>query len=138
MDHPGLLIEVSTKRKYVYGEVASNALGYLGRINRTEFEKLKHYGYSVNDLVGRGGIEKSYDNYLRGKHGGKQMEVDHRGREMSTLGFKEPIPGKDVMLTIDLQLQEYCDELLEGKKGVYYCYGSFNGCDTCHGKRSRV
>ena len=117
MDYPGLLIDVSAKRKYLKGESGANVLGYLGLINRSEFERLKHYGYRMNDLVGRGGVEKVYDDYLRGTHGGKQVEVDHRGREIMVLGFKEPIPGKNLYLTIDLDLQEYCDDLLKGKRG---------------------
>ena len=117
-DYPGLLLDVSTKRRYAHGNVASNVIGYLGLINRAEFEKLKQYGYRINDLVGRDGIEKYYDQYLRGTHGGKQIEVDSIGRQMSTLGYKEPKPGKDVYLAIDLELQKYCDSLLEGKRGA--------------------
>ncbi|MGD2278841.1 MAG: penicillin-binding protein 2 [Candidatus Omnitrophota bacterium] len=118
MDYPGLLLDVSTRRRYLNGNVASNVLGYLGLINRAEFERLKQYGYRFNDLVGRDGVERRYDRYLRGTHGGKQVEVDHRGREMTTLGYKEPIPGRDVYLTIDSDLQKYCDGLLEGKRGA--------------------
>jgi len=118
MDYPGLLLEVSAKREYLYSKSAANALGYLGLINRAEFERLKPYGYRINDLVGRSGIERYYDEYLRGKHGGKQLEVDHRGREASILGLKEPVPGKDVRLTLDARLQEYCDALLKDKRGA--------------------
>ncbi len=117
MDYPGLLLEVSAKREYTRGMTASNVLGYLGFINRSEFDKLKHYGYRINDMVGRDGIEKYYDDYLRGTHGGKQVEVDHFGREVSTLGFKEPGSGRDVYLTIDIELQEFCDGLLKEKRG---------------------
>ncbi|MDD5634119.1 MAG: penicillin-binding protein 2 [Candidatus Omnitrophica bacterium] len=118
LDYPGLAVEVSTKRKYLYGNSAAALVGYLGLINSSEFEKLKHYGYYINDLVGRSGIEEYYDNYLRGYHGGKQIEVDHRGREMTVLGILEPVPGKDVQLTIDADLQKYCDGLLVGKRGA--------------------
>jgi len=118
MDYPGLRLEVSAKREYVHGKTASNVLGYLGLINRSEFDKLKHYGYRLNDLVGRDGVEKYYDNYLRGTHGGRQVEVDHRGREIIILGFREPVPGRDIHLTIDLELQKFCDELLKDKKGA--------------------
>ncbi|MFC1548933.1 penicillin-binding protein 2 [Candidatus Omnitrophota bacterium] len=117
MDHPGLVIDVTAKREYPHGKVASNVLGYLGLINRSEFDRLKHYGYRIDDLVGRDGIEKVYDEYLRGKHGGKQVEIDHRGREVNVLGLKEPVQGRDIYLSIDLELQEYCDSLLEGKRG---------------------
>lgn len=117
MDYPGLLLDISARRKYTAGTTGANMLGYLGLINRSEFKRMKHYGYNISDMVGRSGIEKEYDNYLRGTHGGKQLEVDHRGRHISTLGYKEPTPGRDLELTIDLGLQAYCDELLEGKRG---------------------
>ncbi|MCK5451166.1 MAG: hypothetical protein KAI70_05330, partial [Candidatus Omnitrophica bacterium] len=117
-DYPGFLLEVSTMRKYGYERTAASLLGYLGFINRSEFDKLRHYGYRINDLKGKGGVEKYYDDYLRGKHGGKQIEVDHRGRESTILGFKEPTPGLDVHLTIDVELQEFCDDLLKDKRGA--------------------
>ena len=127
MDHPGLLLEVSAKREYIYGTTAANIIGYLGLLNRSEFNRLKHYGYRLNDLVGRDGIEKQYDDYLRGSHGGKQVEVDYRGREAMTLGLKEPVPGKDVQLTIDLGLQEFCDGLLSDKRGSIVVMDPYTG-----------
>jgi len=127
MDYPGLLLDVSAKREYVHKRSASHVLGYLGLINRSEFERLKHYGYKISDHVGRTGIEKYYDNYLKGTHGGKQVEVDHRGREVKTLGFREPAPGKDIYLTLDLELQKFCDKLLEGKRGAILVMDPENG-----------
>ncbi|MFH1847400.1 MAG: penicillin-binding protein 2 [Candidatus Omnitrophota bacterium] len=118
MNQPGLLLEVSSRREYLNGSSCSNVLGYVGFINRSEFEKMRHYGFEINDLVGRDGIEKYYDNYLRGKHGGKQVEVDHRGRKIAILGLKEPIAGRDAYLTIDLDLQKFCEEFLKGRKGA--------------------
>lgn len=118
MDNPGLIVDVMPRRNYVNGKVASNMIGYLGYINREEFTRLKHYGYSVSDLVGRDGIEGQYDDYLRGTYGGKQLEVDNRGREVNTLGLKEPVAGKDVYLTVDLELQKFCDGVIEGRKGA--------------------
>ena len=118
MDHPGLLLEVASKRVYLEDESASNVLGYIGLINRGEFDRLKHYGYRFNDHIGRAGLEKQYDEYLRGIHGGKKIEADHRGREVMTLGFKEPVSGKDVHLTINADLQKFCDSLLKDKRGA--------------------
>ncbi|MCK4851915.1 MAG: penicillin-binding protein 2 [Candidatus Omnitrophica bacterium] len=126
-DYPGLILQVSTKRRYIAGKKGANVLGHLGPINSSEFKRLKHYGYRINDLVGRDGIEKSYDNYLRGIHGGKQVEVDHLGREIRTLGYREPAPGRDVHLTIDLGLQEFCDGLLDGKRGAIVAMDADNG-----------
>jgi penicillin-binding protein 2 len=124
---PGMILDISSRRKYFHAESASAILGYLGTINRKEFEKLKHYGYSINDMVGRAGVERTYDDYLRGTHGGKQVEVDHLGRELRILGYREPVPGKDVYLTIDGRLQRYCDELLEDKQGAIVAMYSDTG-----------
>ena len=126
-DHPGLFLEVTAKREYLRGNTASNLLGYLGLINRTEFEKLKPYGYRMDDLMGRSGVEKYYDDYLRGKHGGKQVEVDHRGREVLTLSLREPVPGKPIQLTIDVRLQEFCDDLLKDKRGAIVAMDPYTG-----------
>ncbi len=117
VNYPSFYLEAYAKREYLHGPVASGVLGYLGYINRTEFDRLKHYGYRINDMVGRDGVEKYYDTYLRGKHGGKQIEVDHRGREVTTIGYREPVSGCSLHLTIDLNLQKFCDDLLKDKAG---------------------
>jgi len=126
-DYSGLLVQVSTKRRYIHGKTAANVIGYLGLINRSELERLKPYGYRINDLMGRSGIEKQYDNYLRGIHGGKQIEVDHLGREVLTIGYKEPVPGRNVFLTIDYELQAFCEDLLSDKKGAIVVLNPENG-----------
>lgn len=118
IEHPGLFLDVMPRRNYVYGKSASSMIGYLGSINRDEFHRLKQYGYRINDLMGRDGIEGYYDDYLRGSYGGKQLEVDNRGREVNVLGFKEPVAGKDIYLSVDIELQRFCDGLLEGRKGA--------------------
>ncbi|MDD3088372.1 MAG: penicillin-binding protein 2 [Candidatus Omnitrophica bacterium] len=118
MDNPGLILDVMPRRQYIYGSSGANMIGYLGYINRDEYKRLRHYGYSINDLVGRDGIESYYDDYLRGSYGGKQIEVDNRGREVSLLGFKEPVPGRDIYLSVDMELQKFCDDLMLEKRGA--------------------
>ena len=117
-DYPGLILEVASKRRYLEKRSSASFLGYVGLINREEFQYLKPYGFRMDDLMGRSGLEKYYDDYLRGKRGGKQVEVDNRGREVTVLGLKEPVPGKPLQLTVDVRLQEFCDGLLEGRSGV--------------------
>ncbi len=117
-EYPGIFLEVTTRRRYLKRSSCSNVLGYVGLINREEFQRLKPYGFRMNDLMGRSGLERHYDDYIRGKHGGKQVEVDNRGREVRVLGLKEPVPGKSLQLTIDIRLQEFCDSLLEGRRGA--------------------
>ncbi|MBF0216501.1 MAG: penicillin-binding protein 2 [Candidatus Omnitrophica bacterium] len=117
-DHPGLMVDVATKREYPGGEASSGVIGFLGLINSAELGRMKPYGYTIDDLIGRSGLEKQYDTYLRGEDGGKQVEVDHRGREIRMLGFLEPVPGKNITTTIDLDLENYCYSLIKGRKGA--------------------
>ena len=117
-DVPGALIWSEPRRIYPNRQAGSHAIGYIGKIARPEFEKLKDYGYSVQDLVGKSGVEKQYDVYLQGEDGGIQVEVDAVSREVARLGFKEPKKGKDLVLTIDIGLQRFTDMLFEEKKGA--------------------
>lgn len=114
----GALIWSSPRRCYLNKEVGSHVTGYVGRIGKVEFVKLRDYGYKIQDLVGKAGIEKYYDAYLKGEDGGIQIEVDASSREVRRLGFREPRKGKDLQLTIDLGLQRFVDMLLKEKKGA--------------------
>jgi penicillin-binding protein 2 len=115
---PGVLIQVSPIRTYPNEKIAAHIIGYIGKIADSELQNLKDYGYSVQDLVGKSGIEKYYDVYLKGEDGGIQVEVDAHSREVSKIGFKEPKKGKDINLTIDLGLQSFVSMLLDDKKGA--------------------
>jgi len=115
---PGALIISEPRRSYPNMNVGSHVVGYLGKIAKQEFENLKDYGYKIRDLVGKSGIEKYYDVYLKGERGGIQIEVDAASREVRRLGFKEPNRGKDLRLTIDLGLQRFVDMLFEDKIGT--------------------
>ena len=114
----GLTIQTHSKRHYLYNNTGSHVFGYLSEITEDELDDLKDYGYRMRDLVGRGGLEKQYETYLRGIDGGTQIEVDNRGRETRMLGVKEPSSGKDLSLTIDITLQSACDKLLGDRKGA--------------------
>jgi penicillin-binding protein 2 len=113
---PGVLVLPRTIRWYVYGERTSHIIGYLSLINKEELEKLQDYGYSISDLVGRSGVEKAYDRYLRGEDGGMQLEVDASGRLVKILGSKNQKKGQDITLTVDAKLQAYASDCLEGQK----------------------
>lgn len=115
----GVLISTEPRRHYANKKTLSHVVGYVGRIARGEFRRLKDYGYKIQDLVGKSGIEKYYDAYLKGEDGGIQVEVDATSRTMRRLGFKEPKKGKDLTLTIDLGLQRFVDDLLEGRTGSF-------------------
>lgn len=116
---PGVMIEAKPIRVYPNGFVGSHFLGYLGEINRHELTKLRDYGYKIKDLVGRGGIEESYDSYLRGEDGGMELEVDSTGHTVRSLGMRDPIRGKDLVLSVDLRIQAIVDKLLAGRIGAF-------------------
>ena len=123
----GLLIQTHSRRNYIYKNVASHVLGYLGEITENELEDLKGYGYHMKDLIGRAGIEKQYDTDLTGLDGGTQVEVDNRGRQTRVLGLKEPQSGKDIYLTIDIGLQLISDKLLGDHQGAVIVMNPNNG-----------
>ena len=103
--YPGVVIEVQPIRNYIYKEQAAHTFGYVSEINDMELEKMKADGYKAGDIIGKFGLEKVYDKELRGENGGEQVEVDVGGRPVQILGRKEPIPGDDLVLTIDKNLQ---------------------------------
>lgn len=126
-DFPGVRLESGSTRKYVYGKLAGHVIGYMGRINRQEYDNLKMYGYLINDSIGRDGVERVYEDYLRGRHGGQQLEVDNRGRTSRVLGYKQPRKGKHIGLTIDARLQEYCEDLFDGREGSIIAMDPYSG-----------
>ena len=115
---PGLYIQESFRRHYPFNEIGSHVLGYVGKINRTEVEQLKDYGYSQQSMIGKDGVEDYYDQYLKGREGGLQIEVDSRGRQVRLLSVREPQDGTDVQLTIDQRVQETAASVLGDRKGT--------------------
>lgn len=110
---PGTLVEPVVRRRYPLGDVASHLIGYLGQPSASAFPILKTYGVRPHDLVGRAGLEWHLDQLLHGRAGGALIEVDHRARQRRILGFRSPIPGESVTVTIDARLQA----LIEGSFG---------------------
>ena len=127
MDYPGLIIQTHPVRYYPNDNIGSHVTGYLGKINEEEINALRDYGYKAIDYVGRSGLELYYDNYLKGEDGGVQTEVDSRGRELRVLGIREPEKGRDITLTIDLELERYIDSLLAEHKGACIVMNSDSG-----------
>ncbi len=126
-DFPGILIEKGTKRHYLLDETTntlslSHLLGYLSKLNETELEKLKTYGYLPSDYIGRTGLEDVYEKELRGQYGRKKIEVNALGKEQTVLAEEPPSPGYNLKLTIDLEAQSQLESIvkktlkLSGKK----------------------
>lgn len=119
-EFPGLSIEAGLKRYYPYGEVLTHVLGYVGRINdREETELLKEGkadNYEGTKYIGKIGIEKYYEDLLHGKKGYEKVEVNSHGRIVRVLQYVPPVPGNDIVLNIDINLQEYIYKLIHEKK----------------------
>ncbi len=124
---PGVLVQSKAIRWYIYGDRTSHIIGYLSLINREELERLRDYGYSARDLVGRSGVERIYDRYLKGEDGGMQLEVDATGRLVKILGNKSQKKGMDIALTVDAKLQAYAADCLAGHKGAIVVMDPNNG-----------
>ncbi|MDH4321342.1 MAG: penicillin-binding protein 2 [Desulfobulbaceae bacterium] len=118
LDLPGVHIEVLPNRDYLLGNFASHLIGYLAEINERELAKHADADYDLGDQVGKQGIEKLYEKYLRGEKGRKYLEVDVHGLEQKLINSKEPLPGDDLQLTIDIDLQTTAETAMEGKAGA--------------------
>ncbi len=116
-DYANIIIQPRPVRYYPYGNLACHVIGYLNEIDHWRLTKLEDYGYKTKDIVGFGGVEEKYDYYLRQEDGAQSIQVDHRGRFICTLGFRPPVDGKDIRLTLDIRLQRIAEEALGERKG---------------------
>ena len=107
------------KRFYPENTIASNVIGYVKPINEKEYKDLKDEGYQNNDLIGKKGVEKSYDKEMKGQDGMENVEVDAKGNTVRQVNSTESTAGKNVYLSIDLDLQKYMTDAFSGKSGVF-------------------
>jgi len=112
MDLPGIKIEVVPLRVYHYGNLASHLIGYLGEINKKELKSAPEGVYRGGDLVGKMGLERLEEKALRGEKGRHYMEVNALGFEQRNLKGVDPLPGNDLQLTIDMDLQRTAEEAM--------------------------
>lgn len=118
-DLPGIRVAVEPKRLYPNAALTAHLLGYVGVLNKDQFSRLPAERKRSGRIVGRSGVEKMRNKALIGFDGGRQVEVDHVGRELRTLSKPvTPRPGKNIFLSIDLRLQRFVRGLMKGKKGV--------------------
>lgn len=110
---PGVSTDIEPVRKYIDAQIAAHVLGYVRPISSEQLEKYKDEGYGPNDIIGQAGIELAAERYLRGKDGQKRVEVNTSGRLTEELNGNPAIPGNDVILTIDMNLQKVAMESLE-------------------------
>ena len=112
---PCAFIDNQSIREYPYGKYFSHILGYIGSITDEELEEYSREGYSMDDVIGKDGIEKAYESELRGTDGSQYIEVDSSGRRITTVENEgvSPVSGNDVYLTVDAELQKAAYDALE-------------------------
>lgn len=108
----GINIAVEPIRTIVNSTVASHILGRVGRIYKEEYDVLKEKGYGMNDIIGKDGIEKIMEEYLKGNDGKQSIEQSIDGRTLKVLETEPAVPGNNVVLTIDLELQKVAEQSL--------------------------
>jgi penicillin-binding protein 2 len=126
-DHPEVKLGSEPRRLYRYGKLAAHLLGYLGEISEKELASGDHPGARAGTLVGRSGVERSYNQTLTGRDGARRVMVDSRGREVGLLDEQPYVAGGDIRLTLDLDLQQVADQALEGRVGVVVAMDPRNG-----------
>ncbi|MGR5133006.1 penicillin-binding protein 2 [Vibrio alfacsensis] len=118
---PGVEISATLKRYYPFNEVLTHVIGYVSRINDRDMQRLireeKDANYQATRDIGKLGIEKYYEDILHGTAGYQEVEVNSRGRVIRTLKYVPPIPGEDIVLNLDINLQLYVHQLLDGRRG---------------------
>ena len=120
--YPSLDVRPYFKRYYLYGEIMTHILGYVGKINDKDVERLKKdekfANYSGSNDMGKLGIERYYEDALHGTTGFEEVEINNRGKVIRKLREQPSVAGKSIYLTIDLELQRYITDLLAGQKGA--------------------
>lgn len=114
-DYPMIRAEEAPQRLYLFNEIAAHALGYVGEVSKTQLNNpespyYKDKGFKLGDLVGKSGIEYTYNDILMGKDGERRVLVDSRGRIVQEIDRTEPIQGRDLYSTLDLDIQQVAEE----------------------------
>jgi penicillin-binding protein 2 len=117
LEWPGVIVQVEPLREYISSTLMSHVLGYVGHIPEQQIESYvdrRDADYDANDIVGLTGVELTFEDELRGRKGQRHIEVDITGREIRAIGSPmEPVPGHNLILTIDLDLQAVVEEALQ-------------------------
>jgi penicillin-binding protein 2 len=115
---PEMDVIKSWRRLYPQDGYAAHAIGYVGEISESELDQPQFIDYRPGDIIGKDGVEKEYDSTLRGIDGERRVLVDSMGRERQVDKPKEATPGKDLTLTLDLDLQSVAELAMDGKRGA--------------------
>ncbi|OPX42704.1 penicillin-binding protein 2B [Ruminiclostridium hungatei] len=111
-EFPGAIVDIVPSRKYVDAQDAAQVIGYVRTISEDELAKRSDQGYKIDDIIGKSGIERTAEGYLRGTNGYRRIQIDDSGK-IKTISEEAVKPGSDVVLTIDMRLQKAAMESLE-------------------------
>ena len=129
--YPNVQVVANLKRFYPFADITTHTTGYVSRINQNDVDRLiaegKMENYDGSTEIGKLGIEKYYEDYLHGHTGSTKVEVNSHGQVVRTLDINPPSPGKDVILTIDIRLQYYAQEIFGKMKGAVVALDPSNG-----------
>ncbi|MEY6432288.1 penicillin-binding protein 2 [Thioalkalicoccus limnaeus] len=115
---PGVDIRAELVRYYPLGEHTAHVLGYVGRINETEWQQIDRSAYAGTHFIGKNGLEKAYERQLHGRVGHQQVEVNARGRVLRVLASEPPVPGQDLHLFLDIHLQRRAEAAIGDRRGA--------------------
>jgi len=118
LDLPGVSIDVVPTRQYLYAEMMAHLIGYVGEISSAELARHNQKDYEAGDIIGKYGIERFFDAYLKGRSGAEEVEVNAHGKKIRSLRKIEPTQGYSLHLTIDAVLQQTAWDAFEGRPGA--------------------
>jgi penicillin-binding protein 2 len=131
---PGVLLETRMARHYPYGPIGAHALGYVGTISEEDMERVDRERYFGTGVIGKTGVERAYEDELLGTGGHREVLVNAEGRPTSLtqgpdqqLRTREPLAGKDLRMTIDIELQRVAEEAFAGRRGGVVAIDPANG-----------
>ena len=124
LELPGVSLETTPARHYLYGDLAAHLLGYVGEVDRNDLMKAS---YRMGDEIGKFGLERGWEPFLRGEAGGQEIEVDSVGRRLRVLKEIPDHPGQSIVLTLDLDVQQAAETAMQGKMGAFIALDPNNG-----------
>ncbi|MBN2408855.1 MAG: penicillin-binding protein 2 [Candidatus Aminicenantes bacterium] len=127
LELPELIVETDPRRHYPFGSLAAHVIGYLQELTEAELKSGLYPERTLGDMIGRTGVERQYQSVLVGTDGRRVEIVDSQGRSRGDVSRVEPVPGRDIRLTLDLDLQQKATTLLEGREGAIVVLDPRNG-----------
>jgi penicillin-binding protein 2 len=124
---PGVVVQIEPRRSYEWPAFAAHLIGYVGEIDERQLKDSRYVGYRQGDYLGKYGVEQQWERVLNGQRGGRQVEVDSAGRQLRVLREVPALPGQNLVLTLDANLQRRAEEALNGKAGAIVALDPNNG-----------